>query len=209
MPFKAFIFDLGGVLVELEFERFFNDVIKLSPLKKPGSFLLLEFWRQSDTYHQGLISNEDFYHQACELLELCALNQEEFFLSFNSVIAHVNEDIVSLLKKLRDTNRYKLICLSNVNESHWEFLKSKQWKFIEYFDELILSFKVHLTKPDPRIFQFAIEKAGCRPEEIIYIDDGLNNVREASKLNINSITYTTTEELMEILKKFNISLEIR
>ena len=206
MPIKAIIFDLGGVLVELEFERFFKDVIQISPLKKPGSFLMLEFWRQSDTYHQGTISNEDFYHQACELLQICALDQEDFFNSFNSVVAQKNDELVSLLEKLKKSNNYKLICLSNVNESHWEFLRSKDWKFLDYFDELILSFKVHLTKPDPRIFELAIEKAGCKPEEILYIDDGLNNVRSATSIGINSINFTTQEELVQILKKWKIEI---
>ncbi|MHA1803851.1 MAG: HAD family hydrolase [Promethearchaeota archaeon] len=203
---KAFIFDLGGVLVEFEFEKFFNDVIKISPIKKPGSFLLLEFWRQSDTYHQGLISDEEFYHQACELLQICALTQEQFFASFNSVLAKSNEEMISLLKKLREKGSYKLICLSNINRSHWEYLNSKLWNVNHIFDELILSFQVHLTKPDPKIFELAIQKAGCKPEEIIYIDDGLNNVRAASNLKINAITFTTHEQLIEKLKKFNIEI---
>ncbi|MHA1764537.1 MAG: HAD-IA family hydrolase, partial [Promethearchaeota archaeon] len=74
------------------------------------------------------------------------------------------------------------------------------------FDELILSFQVHLMKPDPKIFELAIQKAGCKPEEIIYIDDGLNNVRAASNFKINAITFTSPEELLEKLKKFNIKI---
>ena len=66
MTIKAIIFDLGGVIVELDFSIFFQKVIEISPLHKPHSSLLLEFWRQSDVYHQGKITNKAFYHQACE-----------------------------------------------------------------------------------------------------------------------------------------------
>ncbi len=91
MTIKTIVFDLGGVIVELDFSQFFKNVIEISPLNKPDSFLLLEFWRQSDVYHQGKIANEEFYHQACELLEISSLNQEDFFNSFNSFNSRANQ----------------------------------------------------------------------------------------------------------------------
>jgi len=205
MTIKVIVLDLGGVIVELDFSKFFKEVIEISPLNKPNSYLLLEFWRQSDVYHQGKISNEEFYNLACEILNVCIQGQEEFFKSFNSVIDHLNEDIVSLVKTLRDMERYKLIALSNINESHWNYIENqKNWRFINYFDEIILSHEVQMTKPDPKIFEYTIEKAGCKPEEILYIDDGLNNVLAAKKLSINAIKFSGYDTLVEELKKFNI-----
>jgi len=105
---------------------------------------------------------------------------------------------------LKDMNRYKLIALSNVNSSHWDYLLDKKWDFLEYFDEFILSHEVHLTKPDPRIFQLAIEKSECIAEEIVYIDDGLNNIRSANDLGIRGIYFTNIEDLIEEFKKLKI-----
>ena len=206
MTIKAIIFDLGGVVVELDFSRFFKDIIEISPLNTPNSSLLLEFWRQSDIYHQGKITNKEFYSQACELLQTCALNQEQFFDSFNSVISHVKEDFLVLIKNLKEQNNIKLLCLSNVNSSHWHYLLEQNKEIVELFDELILSFEVHLTKPDPRLFKLAIQKAGCRPEEIVFIDDGLNNIRSARELGINGIKFTNLENLINELKSLKINL---
>ena len=206
MRIKAIIFDLGGVVVELDFSRFFKDVIEISPLDMPNSSLLLEFWRQSDTYHQGKMSNEDFYKQACELLQTCAIDQQQFFNSFNSVISHIREDMLDLIEELRTKNKIKVLCLSNVNFSHWQYLKQLYPKILESFDDYILSFEVHLTKPDTRIFDLAIKKTGCKPKEILFIDDGLNNVRSASEKGINGIKFTNLENLRLELKKFNIKV---
>jgi len=206
MTFKAIVFDLGDVIVELDFSKFFKEVIEISPLHKPNTFLLLEFWRQSDIYHQGKMSKEDFFHQACELLQVCILDQNGFFEAFNSVISHINEDVMEIVKKIRYMKKYKLILLSNINSSHWDYLLNKKWGFIEYFDELILSHEVHLTKPDPRIFQLVIEKAGCKPEEIVFIDDGLNNIRAAQEIGIYSIHFTNLEELIKEFKNLKILL---
>jgi putative hydrolase of the HAD superfamily len=204
MTIKAIVFDLGGVIIELDFSKFFKEVIEVSPINKPNAFLLLEFWRQSDVYHQGKISNEEFYHLACEILQTCAQSQEEFFKSFNSVLDHLNEDIIRLIKRLRDMEKYKLILLSNINSSHWNFLLEKNWKFINYFDDSVLSHQVHLTKPDPKIFSLTLYKADCKPEEMLYIDDGLNNVLAARELLINSIRFAGYDSLIEEFKKYKI-----
>ena len=206
MTIKAIIFDLGGVIVELDFSIFFQKVIEISPLHKPHSSLFLEFWRQSDVYHQGKITNKAFYHQACELLNICFTEQDEFFEAFNSVISHLNDDVVEYIKKLKNTGKYNLLLLSNVNESHWEFIKAKDWNLDQLFDELILSYKEIMTKPYPRFYQLAIDRAECKPEEIAFVDDGLNNVRGAQDMGINSIKFTGLEDLIEEFKKLGINV---
>ena len=201
---KTIIFDLGDVIVELDFSKFFKEVIEISPINKPNTFLLLEFWRNSDIYHQGKISNDIFYRQACELLQFCDLNQGNFFEAFNSVISNVNEDVVELIRKIKNLNKYKLFLLSNINKSHWDYLLDKKFKFIQYFDELILSHEIHNTKPDPKVFQYAIEKARCKPKEIAYVDDGINNIRSASDLGIQGILFTNVEDLIKEFRALNI-----
>ena len=206
MEIKCIIFDLGDVIVNLDFSQFFNEVITPSPLNKPKTPIMLEFFRQSDTYHQGIISDEEFYQLACELLRVCSLNKEDFFKAFNSIISDLNKDVVDLIKKIRKKNNFRFICISNINSSHWNYLKKKKWDIWDLFDDFILSHEVHLTKPDPEIFQLAIDKAKCQPSEILFIDDGLNNVRAANDLGINTIRFVDIEDLIEKLKAYNIKL---
>jgi putative hydrolase of the HAD superfamily len=79
-----------------------------------------------------------------------------------------------------------------------------KWDFVNYFDELILSHEIHLTKPNPEIFEYTIQKAGCKPEEIIFIDDGLNNIRTAKELGITGIKYSNIDDLKKDLKKLRV-----
>ena len=206
MIIKCIIIDLGDVLIELDFSRFLNDVITPSPLNKPQTLIMLEFFRQSDTYHQGKITDEEFYKQACELLGVCSLDQKQFYASFNSIINELNLDMVELIRSIKSSNKLKMICMSNINSSHWKYLKKQKWDIWEIFDEFILSHEVHMTKPDPKIFELALEKAGCKPEEVLYIDDGLNNVRSAQEIGINAIRFMGLDSFEEELKKYNIKL---
>jgi FMN phosphatase YigB (HAD superfamily) len=150
---------------------------------------MLEFFRQSDTYHQGRITDKEFYQQACELLEVCTLNQTEFYNAFNSIIAGLNLDMVELIRKIKSLNNLKIVCMSNINSSHWTYLKKQKWNIWELFDEFILSHEIH-----------------SKPEEIIFIDDGFNNVRSARVLGINSIRFIGLDNLIEEIQKFEVKV---
>ncbi len=204
MTIKAIVFDLGGVIIDLDFSNFYNRIITQSPLNKPQTPIMLEFFRQSDIYHQGNMTDDEFYQLACDLLQVCMLNQSEFFEAFNSIISGYNSEIVEIIRKIRDNGRYKLLALSNVNASHWDYILEKKWEFINYFNELILSHEIHLIKPDPEVFKYTIQKAGYKPEQIVFIDDGLNNIRSARELGIIGIKYTNKDELIEELIKLKI-----
>lgn len=204
MTTKVIIFDLGGVVIDLDFSNFYNKIIIQSPLNKPQTPIILEFFRQSDIYHQGNMTDSEFYQLACDLLQVCMVNQSDFFEAFNSIISDINLEIVELIRRLRNTNKYKLIALSNVNSSHWKYIMNKKWDFIDYFDELILSHEIHLIKPNPKIFELVIKKSGCKPEEIVYIDDGLNNIRSAKEFGIYGIKFTNEEDLIKEFKNLQI-----
>ena len=206
MTIKCIIIDLGDVLIELDFSIFLNEVISPSPLNKPKTPIMLEFFRQSDTYHQGKITDEEFYKQACEILGACSLDKKEFYTSFNSILSDINLDMVELIRNIKSSNNVTLICMSNINSSHWKYLKKQKWDIWELFDEFILSHEIHITKPDPRVFQLALEKVGSKPEEVLFIDDGLNNVRAAQEIGINAIKFVGLDNLVEELQKYNIKL---
>ena len=85
-------------------------------------------------------------------------------------------------------------------------MKKQKWDIWELFDEFILSHEIHMTKPDPKVFELAIKKAGCKPKEILFIDDGLNNIRSASDMGINSIRYMGLDNLVEEILKYGIKI---
>jgi len=204
------VFDLGGVVVDLDFTTFVDKVLSKSPYynNQRDSTLLKVFWKEVEIFDKGLISEEEFYRLACNKLSVCTISKNEFYEAFNSVMSRVNKEVLDVIKKLRALNLFKIIALSNVNKSHIDNASQKKvfLPFLKLFDELIFSYEVHMIKPEPEIFQYTINKAGCRPEEIAFIDDNLSNVVPARKLGIIGIHFTNLKNLIEELKKLGIQL---
>jgi epoxide hydrolase-like predicted phosphatase len=114
--------------------------------------------------------------------------------------------MVELIKNIKESNNLALICMSNINSSHWKYLKKQKWDIWQLFDEFILSHELQMTKPDPKMYELALKKADCKPEEVLFIDDGMNNVRSAQEMGINAIRFVGLENLVEELKNYNIKI---
>ena len=201
---KALIFDLGQVLVKLDLPHFYEVLISKSQKKITEEQFIEEYVVISESYHQGKILDEQFYRLIRDHFQLNALSQSQFFHIFNNIVVpDIIPEMVELLMEIKQKKKYKILCLSNTNSSHMNF-GNKHWSFLKCFDELILSHEVHVLKPDPKIYQIAIQKARCKPEEIVFIDDNLKNIQGAKKLGIIGIKFTNRDKLVEELKKLEI-----
>lgn len=127
-----------------------------------------------------LFSPGDFTHAHFDLTE------EEFRDHY------VHKKVITLVRLLKD-KEMKLAALSNTIEEHAMYLATMG--IYDEFDELIFSYKVGVRKPDPGIFQIAVEKLGIRYNEAIYVDDLQENVDAAKKLGMHGILFTTAEAL--------------
>jgi len=73
-----------------------------------------------------------------------------------------------------------------------------------HFDYAVLSYKEKLKKPDERFYQLAISKAGCKPEEAVFIDDKEECVLAAQKLGIKGIIFKDNDQLKLELSELGV-----
>ena len=73
---------------------------------------------------------------------------------------------------------------------------------MKYFDMFFASYKLKVSKPDPKIFRIALNKTNTIPAESIYIDDLKKNVDAAKLLGINGIHYTNIKKFYKEIKKY-------
>ncbi len=132
--------------------------------RKSGSGWHLPGWvLQLET---GQIEPRDFVDQFCRLIDLRA-DYDQFCEIWSCIFTGtlVPESMLEGLAR-----RYRLVLVSNTNAIHFEMIQ-RSYPLLRHFHDLVLSHEVGAAKPDPRIYQVALEKAGCRPGECFYTDD--------------------------------------
>lgn len=84
--------------------------------------------------------------------------------------------------------KYDFVLLSN-DVSEWSAHITKYHRLNKYFSHKIVSGDVKCRKPDRKIFEIALATAGKKPDECIFIDNSVENLKTAAALGINSILF--------------------
>ena len=107
---------------------------------------------------------------------------------------------LSLLDFLRSQRPGHKICLIS---NAWSGLRAfiTRQSFDDVFDKMVISAEVGMIKPDPRIYQIALQLLAARPEESVFVDDVLVNVEAARALGMHGIQFTQPERTLEELKQ--------
>jgi len=196
MSIKAVFFDLGGVILRTEFqaprqqlaERLGMDYDDLSKIVFEGESGL----RASI----GEISSEEHWAAVIQRLkrpatELVAI-RDEFFAG-----DIVDRTLVEYIRSLR--GKYKTGLISNAWGDLRDFIVRE--KFDDAFDKLIISAEVGVAKPEPKIFQIALEQVGVSPKEAVFVDDFPANIEGCEKVGMKGILFKDPESALKQLKK--------
>ncbi len=130
------------------------------------------------------------------------------FHKANSEIFTLNGSLLPLVGHLEDSG-IPLGILSNTCPSHWRVVADGRYGIIPgAFKAIVLSYEVKSLKPDPKIYQRAIELAGVPAANIFYVDDVPGHVEGARRAGIDAVQYTTTDALVQDLVKRGIRCNI-
>jgi putative hydrolase of the HAD superfamily len=198
--YSAIVFDLGQVLIPFDYQIFINSLNQ----HRPGlgeSFVKI----YKDNYHihkdfeKGKISEDEFIALMLQWSENRISSEE--FCKYWSDIFSLNEDVISLLPKLKTD--YKLYLLSNTNSIHKKY-GYEHYDFLKEFDKLFLSHEVGFIKPEKEIYKFVENYSDIPSEELIFIDDIEEYVEGAKILGWDGIQFKGYDNLVEELKIRNI-----
>ena len=76
--------------------------------------------------------------------------------------------------------------------------------FLPEMEGGILSYKEHLIKPEPEIYQLLLKRYGLKAEESVFLDDTLKNVEAAEEQGIHGIHFLTKEQAEKELRKLGV-----
>jgi putative hydrolase of the HAD superfamily len=106
---------------------------------------------------------------------------------------------IEYFKQLKKELGCKVVALSNESRELNDH-RITTYKLSELFDFYVSSCYVGLRKPDPAIYQLAIDTAQARKEEVVYVDDRLTYIEMARKLGFPSLHYQGIDSAREYFK---------
>ena len=190
---KYFVFDLGGVLsVPMVSKKLYEQI----EWKVSYDKFLVKFNNSAESIkvHKGEISTKEFFEYLKRYM-----NDNITLEEFKNIYVNNNEffnDTIETIKKLKNLG-YKVYLLSNLKEIDYEkFIKHFD---VSIFDEMFLSFKLGMLKPNDDIYQYVINKLNTKPENIYFFDDNKENVDGAIRNGINAyqVTGETVKKVVE------------
>jgi putative hydrolase of the HAD superfamily len=188
--YRAVIFDLGRVLVNFDFSRGYRALEPLCPYRADEIPRRLSTTHLVEDFETGLVEPHDFVERLARILDF-EIPYDRFCAIWSSIFA---ETLVpeSLLETL--AARYRLLMLSNTNAIHFPMI-CQTYPLVRHFHDYILSYEVKAMKPRREIFDRAIERAGCPPEQCFYTDDIAQYVDAARRLGIDAVQFQSAVQL--------------
>lgn len=198
---KTIIFDIGGVLFELDFK---SSISKLLNSDEQNFEKLFQQWLLSKAvrkFEAGKIDFDTFYQELTEEYNL-NLDKGTFTKEFEKIIAGTFEGTGEVLKELHEKG-YDLYALSNITAFHWEMIL-KEYDFMKYITKGFLSYEIGSAKPEDLIFQTAINTIKLPANELLYFDDNKLNVESALKNGLNAYHTMGIDSVRAILNELKI-----
>lgn len=183
------VFDLGGVLVDLDMERVREAFREIG---MPRMAELMDPCYPAEV-NERLERGDIGFHEACEEMRRIdgrpEVTDAQILSIYEEFLPRVDPGKLQLIERLRGAG-IRTYVLSNTNPAAFGIVRrriaesSKEGgKEMEaYFDGIYLSYRMGMLKPSPAIFRQLIAGSGIRPDETLFIDDGRRNVEAAAAL---------------------------
>jgi glucose-1-phosphatase len=196
---KHLIFDLGGVIINLKVSRTIDSFARITG-KTPQ--FIMEFALSHPAFQQyerGEIASGEF-RDAIRSIGQAPLSDAAIDTAWNAMILDLPSERIDLLKTLR--MKYDTYLLSNINDIHYKKLAEIRFEnSIEPFDQLFVkdyySHFMGMRKPDAEIFELVMAENNLKPEETLFLDDTLDNIKGAAKLGIKTLHVTSPHLIFE------------
>lgn len=194
---RNLVFDLGGVLINLDFDGCLNAFRKSGFTdidKQVRQFRGEGFFSE---FELGDITPETFRETFRQKVN-SVLTDSEIDSMWNLMLKDIPREKLDLLLALRQ--HYRVYLLSNTNQIHWNHICEQEFNYHgfnanDFFEATFLSFEMHKAKPEKEIYLQMMEDAHIIADETFFIDDSEANCKAAASLGIHAHHYQIGEDL--------------
>ena len=128
---------------------------------------------------------------------------EAYYGRWQDMLGGPIQATVDVFRELKESGRYKLYALTNWSSETFPIALAL-YEFLHWFDGRVVSGDEKMRKPFPEFYQLILDRYQLVPEETLFIDDNVRNVKAAEALGIKAIAFTSAGQLKKDLEKSGV-----
>ena len=201
---KNIIFDLGGVILNIDYNLTANEFKKLGFDDYNNLFSKLSQQKIFDLLETGKIT-DDYFFASLKKLSNKTISNDDIIYAWNAMLLDFPKERIEVLKKLKP--KYRTFLLSNTNQIHLDaYNKTLKKNFginnlSSVLEKEYYSHIVGMRKPDIEIFKLVLTENNLIPNETLFIDDSPQHIEAANKLGIISYHLTNNKTICDLFNK--------
>lgn len=200
MEIRNIIFDLGGVLLNLDFDKTRQAYIDLGLKEFDQHFGLGHAASYFKDYEKGLLTDDEFI-QAIQQTIGGSVDASSIVAAWNALLLDFPSARVSFLQGL--SKRYRIFLFSNTNNIHMQYFKKDfqevyGFNMDDLFERAYYSHVAGVRKPDAAAYHLVLQENDLIPAQTVFIDDALNNVEAAIAVGMHGIHLVPGKTILDL-----------
>ncbi|WP_317899545.1 HAD family hydrolase [Aurantibacillus circumpalustris] len=204
---KNIIFDLGGVIINLDQSLTIHEFNKISAIPFEEVYTQTAQTELFNDFDKGKISDFEFFSELRKQIRYEG-PEVDLLYAWNAMLLDVPEKRLDLLVNMKQN--YNTFLLSNTCEPHIACFEKELYihhgvkNFNDYFDRVYYSCRMGMRKPHREIFELVLKENELVPEETVFIDDSIQHVKGAGECGIKAYLLPKDMEVGDLLKELNL-----
>ena len=201
---KNIIFDLGGVLIDWNPEYVYLEVFQGDRKKMKWFFdeVCTMDWNENQdagySINQATEERVKMFPQYEKWIRM-------YYGRWEEMLGESIQETVEIFDKFVANPAFRVVALTNWSAETFPVALEK-FEFLLRFEGIVVSGIEKTRKPFPEVYQLTLDRFGCQPKDCLFIDDNLRNINAASAMEIETIHFTSPNDLKQNLVKKGIIL---
>lgn len=183
-PVDALLFDFGGVLIEIDFDRVFARWAELSGVPAEDIKQRFDHGEPYQQHERGEIDAAGFFQSLRGTLGV-DLSDADFEDGWQQVFGPEIAPTVALLPRL--AKRVPVHLFSNTNPMHYGYWSKRYDQALKPVQRRFISSEMGVRKPERESFEHVSRELGVPPDRILFFDDTLANVEGARAAGLPTV----------------------
>jgi putative hydrolase of the HAD superfamily len=203
---STILWDVGGVLLTNGWDQLERAAV-LKKFQVDSDSFEQRHELANDPWEKGLITADEYLRRTV-FYEPRPFTPAEFLQAMKERSVLLPHTAMRILQELAASEEIELAMLNNEARELNDY-RIERFELGRYFDSFFSSCYVGLRKPDPKIFDLALDVLQRDPEEVAFIDDRQGNCDAAANLGIHAIRYVDEGQCVQALERLGMHAGVR